>query len=147
VILKLKIYDYHTISGKNLIKEYLKSLPKEGFILPFIEVTETVLNEETVELEKAYNNDSKVRTTIDQFDAECKLRRKLVEVRKHHNLTQNQIKESTGLTQQVISRIEANTEISPSLKNLMIYADALGYELTLQPKSILCVSEEQVPYQ
>jgi transcriptional regulator with XRE-family HTH domain len=61
-------------------------------------------------------------------------------------LTQNQIKESTGLTQQVISRIESNTDISPSLKNLMIYANALGYELTLQPKELLLVSETIKPY-
>ena len=40
----------------------------------------------------------------------------------------------TGLTQQVLSRIESNTDISPRLKNLIIYANAIGYELTLQQK-------------
>ena len=114
--------------------------------MPTIDVTEIVLNEEVQELEEAYNSDPKVRAAIDQFDAECRLRRKLVDARKQNKLTQNQIKESTGLTQQVISRIETNTDISPSLKNLMIYVNALGYELTLQPKELLSVGEETVPY-
>lgn len=105
--------------------------------MPFVDVTDIVLNDEAKELEDAYNSNLKVRAAIDQFDAECRLRRELVKARKQRNLTQKQIKESTGLTQQVISRIESNTDISPSLKNLMMYANALGYELALQPKQAL----------
>ena len=104
--------------------------------MPFVDVTETIFCEEARELEYAYNNDVSVKAAIDQFEAECKLRRELKQARKHKNLTQKQIKEATGLTQQVISRIESNTDISPSLKNLMIYASALDYELTFQPKEI-----------
>ena len=103
--------------------------------MPSIDVTEIIMNEEAKELENAYNNDPKVRAAIDQFDNECRLRRELVEVRKHKKMTQVQIQELTGLTQQVISRIETSTDISPSLKNLIIYANAMGYELTLQPKA------------
>jgi DNA-binding XRE family transcriptional regulator len=114
--------------------------------MPFVDVTDIVLNEEARELEEAYKNDPKVRAAVDQFESECRLRRELVEARKKNNLTQNQIKESTGLTQQVISRIETNTDISPSLKNLMIYANALGYELTLQPKELLSVGEVETLY-
>ena len=114
--------------------------------MPSIDVTDIVLGEEAKELEDAYNSDPKVKAAIDQFDAECRLRRKLIEARKKNNLTQMQIKESTGLTQQVISRIESNTDISPSLKNLMIYANALGYELTLQPKTALIIGEEVKSY-
>ena len=102
--------------------------------MPSVDVTDIIFNEEAKELENAYNNDPKVKSAIDQFEAECKLRRELTEARKQKQLTQKQIKESTGLTQQVISRIESNTDISPSLNNLMIYANALDYELTLQPK-------------
>jgi len=102
--------------------------------MPTVDVTDIILGEEARELEEAYNNDASVRAAIDQFEAECKLRRELRQARSRKNLTQKQIKEATGLTQQVISRIETNTDVSPSLKNLMIYADALDYELTLQPK-------------
>ena len=104
--------------------------------MPTVDVTDIILGEEARELEDAYNNDPSVRAAIDQFEAECKLRRELKQARRQKNLTQKQIKEVTGLTQQIISRIESNTEISPSLKNLMIYANALDYELTLQPKKI-----------
>ena len=103
--------------------------------MPFKDVTDIIMNEEAKELEEAYNSDPKVKVAIDQFNAECRLRRELSEARKQKNITQVQIQELTGLTQQMISRIEANTEISPSLKNLMIYANAIGYELTLQPKN------------
>ena len=102
--------------------------------MPFFNVTDIVLNEEASELEEAYKSDPKVKAAIDQFNAECKLRRELAGARKQKNITQVQIQEITGLTQQVISRIESNTDISPSLKNLMLYVNAIGYELTLQQK-------------
>ena len=104
--------------------------------MPFVDVTDIVINDEAKELEVAYKSDPRVKAAIDQFDNECRLRRELTEVRKQKNITQARIKEITGLTQQVISRIETNNDISPSLKNLMIYANAIGYELTLQPKSV-----------
>ena len=104
--------------------------------MPFIDVTDVVINDEAKELEAAYKSDPKVKAAIDQFDNECRLRRELAEARKQKNITQARIKEMTGLTQQIISRIETNTDISPSLKNLMIYANAIGYELTFQPKSV-----------
>ena len=103
--------------------------------MPFRDVTDKVMNEEAKELETAYNSDPRVRAAIDQFDNECRLRRELIEARKQKRLTQLQIQELTGLRQQVISRIETNTDISPSLKNLMIYANAIGYELTLKQKT------------
>ena len=103
--------------------------------MPFIDVTDTLLSEETKELETAYNSNPKVKAAIAQFDNECRLRRELAQARKRKNMTQAQIQELTGLTQQVISRIETNTDISPSLKNLMVYANAIGYELSLQPKT------------
>lgn len=103
--------------------------------MPFIDVTDVIITEERKELSRAYQNDPKVKADIDQFDAECRLRRELAEARKKINLTQTEIQERTGLTQQVISRIECNNHISPSLKNLMIYANAIGYELTLKPKN------------
>ena len=103
--------------------------------MPSVDVTEVIMNDEAKELEHAYSNDPKVRAAIDQFDNECRLRRELAEARKQKKITQVQIRELTGLTQQVISRIETNSDISPSLKNLMIYANAIGYELKLQPKT------------
>jgi DNA-binding XRE family transcriptional regulator len=104
--------------------------------MPFVDVTDIVLNEEVKELEEAYKNNPKVKRAIDQFEAECKLRGALAEARRDKNISQSQLKELTGLTQQTISRIETNSEISPSLKILLKYVNAIGYELKLVKKEI-----------
>ena len=102
--------------------------------MPFINVTDIVLTEEKIELDYDYNNDPKVRLAIDQFEAECKLRKELAEARRNNNISQEKLKDLTGLTQQTISRIESNSEISPSLKILLKYVTAIGYELKLVKK-------------
>jgi DNA-binding XRE family transcriptional regulator len=102
--------------------------------MPFINVTEKILNEESKKIEEILANDPEARLALEQFEAECKLRRELMEARRKETLTQAEIQALTGLTQQTISRIESNHDISPSLRNLIKYAGALGYELTLAPK-------------
>jgi len=102
--------------------------------MPMVDVTDIVLNEEAKELEEILRTNPVAKEALDQFEAECKLRRELASARKQQNMTQAELKERTGLTQQVISRIEKDHEISPSLRNLIKYVDAIGYELTLQPK-------------
>lgn len=102
--------------------------------MPFINSTNIIREQEKKELDEAYSKNGEVKLAIDQFNAECKLRNELIKARKQNNLSQIQLKELTGLTQQTISRIESNSDISPSLKNLIKYVDAIGYELTLQPK-------------
>ena len=103
--------------------------------MPFVDVTDIVLTEEKAELDEDYKNDPKVRLAIDQFDAECKLRKELAKARRNNNISQTQLTELTGLTQQTISRIETNSEISPSLKIFLRYITAIGYELKLVKKS------------
>ena len=102
--------------------------------MPMIDVTDIILNEEKKEMENILNSNTKARAGYKQFEAECKLRRELADARKKKNITQIELKKRTGLTQQVISRIEKDHEISPSLRNLIKYLDAIGYELTLQLK-------------
>jgi len=102
--------------------------------MPFVDVTDIVLNEEAKELEEAYKNNPKVKLAIDQFEAECKLRKDLADARRANNISQAKLTELTGLTQQTISRIETNSEISPSLKMLLKYVTAIGYELKLVKK-------------
>jgi len=102
--------------------------------MPFIDVTDIILTEEADELREMMKNDE-VRLACEQFEAECKLRRELVKARKQKELTQAQLQKLTGLNQQAISRIEVNRDISPSLRNLIKYVSALGYELTLNPKA------------
>ena len=102
--------------------------------MPFVDVTDTILTEEAKELEEAYKNNPKVKLAIDQFEAECKLRRDLADARRKNNISQTQLTQLTGLTQQTISRIETNSDINPSLRNLLKYITAMGYELKLVKK-------------
>lgn len=57
----------------------------------------------------------------------------LINLRTTQHMSQKALAESTGLTQQAISRIE-NGMYAPSLKNLLLIADALGYDIVLRKK-------------
>ena len=98
--------------------------------MPFIKVD---MIKEQQEFEELLKN-PEAQAAYEQFEAECKLRRELAEARKKMSMTQAELRKISGLTQQAISRIETNHEISPGLGNLIKYAAALGYELTLVPK-------------
>lgn len=57
----------------------------------------------------------------------------LTSLRASQHISQKELAKSTGLTQQAISRIE-NGAHAPSLKNLLLIADALGYDVVLKRK-------------
>jgi len=100
--------------------------------MPFREVNP---EEELKELNALLDSYPELRQKFEAEQKEFEFRLKLARVRKEKNFTQNNIKEATGLTQQAISRIEKGTnERSPTLKTLIRYVDALGYELTLTQK-------------
>ena len=101
--------------------------------MPMVDVTQIILTEEMGELKELKKNED-VKLACEQFQAECKLRGELTKARKEKTVTQSQLQELTGLNQQTISGIEVNFDVSPSLKNLIKYVNALGYELTLTPK-------------
>lgn len=61
------------------------------------------------------------------------IRMKLSQVRKSKGLTQKQLSELTGLSTSTISNIETG-ENSYSTRSLIKYAEALGYEITIQKK-------------
>ena len=91
--------------------------------------------EELRELQALLDSDPDLKHKFDAEQKEFEFRLKLAQVRKDKSITQNNIKEATGLTQQAVSRIETGTNgRSPTLKTLLRYVDALGYELTLTLK-------------
>jgi len=102
--------------------------------MPMVNTTKIILNDEAAEMKEILEKNPKAKETYEQFDAECNLRRELANARKEQDITQKELCERTGLTQQAISRIEKDNGISPSLKNLIKYVNAIGYELTLSPK-------------
>ena len=65
---------------------------------------------------------------------EMKLRSDLTEMRKRNNITQKDLQQVSGLSQQAISRIEVGKDVSPSLKSLIRYVDAIGCQLRIELK-------------
>jgi len=96
----------------------------------FKDVTEEVVKR-GLELHELAKTDPEAREAIDEYYAECALRRSLKEALAEKNLSQEEIEKRTGMPKQTIKRIETDFDKSPDLKNLMRYASALGYHLTL----------------
>jgi len=91
--------------------------------------------EELMELNALLASDPALKRKFDVEQEEFEFRLKLARARKEKNLTQNNIKDATGLTQQAISRIEKGmNDRSPTLGTLIRYIDAIGYKLTLIEK-------------
>jgi DNA-binding XRE family transcriptional regulator len=100
--------------------------------MPFVAVNP---EEELQELNALLDSDPKLRQKFEADQKEFEFRIKLARLRKEQNLTQNNVKEVAGLTQQAISRIEKGTNgRSPTLNTLIRYVNALGYELTIARK-------------
>jgi DNA-binding XRE family transcriptional regulator len=97
---------------------------------------ETVNPEEELrELNALLDSDPKLKQKFETDQKEFEFRVKLAQLRKEQNLTQNNVRDAAGLTQQAISRIEkGDNGRSPTLNTLIRYINALGYELTVAPK-------------
>lgn len=68
-----------------------------------------------------------------QASAELDLIAQIIKVRKEKGLTQKDVADKAGLTQQMVSRIESK-EFPPNYRNLVKIADALDSELQLVSK-------------
>ena len=76
--------------------------------------------------------DPEVKQHIEELDKEDEFRRRLVQARKEAGIPQKTIGMLTGLDQRAISRVETNKAISPNLRTLVKYVNAIGYELDLR---------------
>ena len=92
-------------------------------------VTDTT--EERKMLQELIECDPEAKKAVEEFDKEYEFRKKLVLAREAAGLTQKELEKLSELDQRTISRIETNKEISPSIKTLMRYLNALGYELDI----------------
>ena len=100
--------------------------------MPFVKADPEQEQREFEELLK----DPAAKSAYKDFEREYAFRQKLAEARKANNITQQEIQNRTGLPQQSISRIEKGTtqKQSPTLRTLLKYVDAIGYELTITQK-------------
>ena len=110
--------------------------------MPFVKVDSV---KEARELQEIFKDDPETKETFKKYEIahiesarlqqeEMRLRNDLTEMRKRNNITQKDLQQSSGLSQQAISRIEVGKDVSPSLKSLIKYVDAIGCQLRLELK-------------
>lgn len=92
-------------------------------------------NQINVKLEKAKleQENPELKKYIKRADMEYQFIRSLVKLRKELGITQNEISERSGLTQQVISRIETYDSL-PTLRTLLKYIDSMDLEIEIKKK-------------
>ena len=82
-------------------------------------------------LDEMIQSSPEAKAAHEVFMKEYMLRKALVEARNQAGLTQKELSEATGLTQQAISRVETGSS-GTTLHNLVRYLNGIGYELILQ---------------
>lgn len=85
------------------------------------------------EIDKRINTDEELKIEYLQIKKEYELIKQVSEFRKELNVTQKHIAETTGMTQQVVSRMESLGH-SPTLRNFIKYIDALGLDIKITKK-------------
>ena len=99
---------------------------------------------EAIELQEMFKDDPDAKEIFHQYELahrenlrleqeELELRKRLIEIRKNSNITQKELEEKTGLTQQAISRFETGSGVS--IKTILKYAEGLECRLVPQSKN------------
>lgn len=83
------------------------------------------------DLQRAMKEDPKMISYVQEFNEEYELIQSLIKARKESGLTQKDVAKRSGLTQQMISRIE-KIDNSPTLNNLLKYINAIGVMINLK---------------
>lgn len=86
------------------------------------------------EVEKRLKSDPELASAYNHAQNEYRVIKELVKIRNEKGFTQSAIAKESGLTQQMISRIET-IDNSPTLRNLIKYIDSLGMEIKIEKKS------------
>ncbi len=82
-----------------------------------------------------------VKKNYNELSPAYELRRKLVSLRHHSGLTQEELAEKLHTRKSNISRLESvNSIISPKLSTIADYAEAVGYDVKIEfvPKKTGC---------
>jgi DNA-binding XRE family transcriptional regulator len=86
------------------------------------------------EINRRLENDDELKKAYDYAQHEYEIIKQLVKMRNEMGLTQSDVAIKSGLTQQMVSRIETIGN-SPTLKNFIKYVDSLGLEIKLEKKN------------
>ena len=86
--------------------------------------------EEEAIIEELVNSDEELRKQHELFLAEMAFKQELIDARKSQSMTQKDISNMTGLSQQAVSRLEKSA--SGTLKTMLKYLNSLGYTLSIK---------------
>lgn len=86
------------------------------------------------EISKRIENDTELKAAYEQAQHEYDVVKQLVKARNEMGFSQNDVAKQSGLTQQMVSRIET-VDNSPTLRNFIRYADSLGLKIKLEKKT------------
>ncbi|NPV72327.1 MAG: helix-turn-helix transcriptional regulator [Pelotomaculum sp.] len=95
--------------------------------MPFREIDITKI------IKQKCNSDPEFKKAYQQASAELDLIAQIIKTRKEKGLTQKELANKAGLTQQMVSRIEKR-ECAPNYRNLIKIADALDSKIQLVGK-------------
>ena len=85
-------------------------------------------------IKRKTKDNPELKHEIEKANMEYQLIKNIVQIRKELGLTQSDVSELSGLTQQMVSRFETYNRL-PTLTTLIKYIDSLGYKIELKKKS------------
>ena len=85
---------------------------------------------EKKELEALIYSDADAKKAYEEFQARIALQKKLIEMRKAENLTQTDVANAAGISQQAVSRIEKGS--GATINSLIKYLIGIGYGIELK---------------
>ncbi len=92
------------------------------------------LDREKEELNKLASENGDAKRAYDEFQARIALQRLLVQTRKAENMTQTDVANAAGLSQQAVSRIEKGT--GATVASLLKYLTGIGYGIELKKSNL-----------
>jgi len=86
------------------------------------------------EINKRLENDDELKKAYENAQNEYEVVKQLVKMRNEMGFSQSDVAKQSGLTQQMVSRIET-VDNSPTLRNFIKYVNSLGLEIKIEKKS------------
>ncbi|HOJ11501.1 MAG TPA: helix-turn-helix transcriptional regulator [Clostridiales bacterium] len=86
------------------------------------------------EINKRLENNIELKQAYDNAQHEYEVVKQIVKMRNEMGLSQSDVARQSGLTQQMVSRIET-VDNSPTLRNFIRYVDSLGLEIKIEKKN------------
>lgn len=84
---------------------------------------------EEKELQRLIESDPRLKAQHDAFRAEMDFKQKLIDARKKSAMTQKDVSEASGLSQQAVSRLERGK--GATIETVIKYLQSIGYTLSV----------------